>query len=133
MLFNEKVLACVRQKNNISPSSTTDALSSASDGPTIVTMTNSVVTSFDEETTTTTTTTPVAVTKPLARGPLHRERLNGHMNSPLNNGRHTISSTTTSTSGGVTIVNLNVVPSVIQSNQVSSSSALGATSPPHTG
>lgn len=120
VLFNEKVLACVRQKNNISPSSSTlsGATTTSGGGTTMVTMTNSVVTSFDEETTT--TTTPVAIMKPVARERRSENRVNGHL-SALTNGSATLSSTTTTTSGGVTIVKLNVAPTpVIQSNQVDS-------------
>lgn len=122
VLFNEKVLACVRKKNNLAPSSTTTLSTSStvnsSSGATMVTMTNSVVTSFDEETTT--TTTPVAIMKPVISRPANKDnsnRVNGNL--ALTNGA-TMSSTTT-TSGGVTIVKLNVAPPpVLQSNQVDS-------------
>lgn len=94
----------------------------------MLTMTNSVVTSFDEETTT--TTTPVAVMKPIvvAKGgkALNRERINGGHSALMINGSSTLSSTTTTTSGGVTIVKLNMaqpLPQVIQSNKVDSTTS----------
>lgn len=161
VLFNEKVLACVRQKNNLSPStgSASSATAAGASG------TGTIVTSFDEETTTTTTPT-ATVFKPTARV---REKDRDQDTNRLTNGTTTPTTTlssTTTVSGGVTIVKLNVGPSpIIQSNQVDSTvngtgiererviepkenksigptvvssttitnSINGATSPPHTG
>lgn len=120
VLFNEKVLACVRQKNNLSPAST--ALSSASStAATTVTMTNSVVTSFDEETTT--TTTPVAIMKPVVAKVNQQSQQRKEENKVTNGKTEKINGITTTTSGGVTIVKLNMAPvPIVQSNQVDSTS-----------
>lgn len=151
VLFNEKVLACVRQKNNLSPSSKIKTAGATT------TTTTTMMTSFDEETTT--TTAPVAIMRPVATKVTHvrdlrAERVNGMANGSAATTITTTTTTTTTTSGGVTIVKLNVapIPVMLQSNHVDSTTTPvnsmaaiseskdkpavvngGATSPPHTG